>query len=105
MNNKKKGHAGYRREIPAYADPIYRLPLKPTEMPSQVIPRKNPDSDIDTLEWDIRTDFEENSPYQKGVISETYQRPDKSYFQEQPELHGLVSTGNLVQKFLPNRLI
>ena len=27
---------------------------------------------------DINTDFEENSPYQKGVISETYQRPDMS---------------------------
>ena len=51
-------------------------------------------------------DFEENSPYQEGAISETYQRPDKSYFQEQPELQSLVSTGKLVQMFFyQNRLI
>ena len=45
-------------------------------------------------------DFEENSPYQEGVISEMYQRCNRSYFQEPPELEGLVSTGKLVQKFL-----
>ena len=29
---------------------------------------------------ELNTDFKENSPYQEGVISETYQRPDKSIF-------------------------
>ena len=32
-----------------------------------------------------------------------YQRPDKSYFQEPPELASLVNTGKLVQKFLPKQ--
>ena len=61
------------------------------------------DSDIDALEQDINTDLEENSPYQEGVISETYQRPDKSYFKEPPELQGLVSTDKLMQMFLPKQ--
>ena len=61
-----------RREIPAYADPIYRPPPKPTEMPLQVTPRKLMDSDSNILEQDINMDVEENSPYQEGVISETY---------------------------------
>ena len=39
---------------------------------------------------------EENSQYQEGVISEMFQGLDKSYFQEPPELQGLVSTGKLV---------
>ena len=56
-------------------------------------------------EQDINMDFEENSPYQEGMISDTYQRPDKSYFQEPPELQGLVSRGKLVQKFYQNRLM
>ena len=30
-----------------------------------------------------------------------YQRLDRSYFQEPPELESLISTGKLVQKFLP----
>ena len=30
-----------------------------------------------------------NSPFQEGVISEAYQRPDKSFFQESQELNNL----------------
>ena len=56
-------------------------------------------SDIDLLEQDINTDFDEHSPHQEGVISEIYQRQDKSYFQEPPELQSLVNTGKLVQMF------
>ena len=76
---------------------------KPTEIPLQVLPRKLMDLNIDTLEQDINMDFEENSPYQEGVISEMHQRPDKSYFQEPPELQSLVTTGKLVKKFLPKQ--
>ena len=49
---------------------------------------------------EINTDFQENLPFQEGVISETYQRPGKSYFQEPQELDSLINTGMLVQKFL-----
>ena len=52
------------------------------------------------LDMDINNDFEENSTYQEGVISETYQSPNRSYFQELPELDSLINTGKLVQKFL-----
>ena len=48
-------------------------------------------------------DFEENSPLQEGVISEVYQRPDKSFFHKPQELNSLVNTGRLVQKFLPKQ--
>ena len=87
-----------RRKIPAYADPICRLPPKPTEIPLQVIPRNI--TDIDALEQDVNRDFGENIPYQKGIISEMYQWPDKSYFQEPPELQDLVGSGKLAQKVL-----
>ena len=39
----------------------------------------------------------------RGVISETYQRPDKAYFQEPQELESLINTGWLVQKLLPKQ--
>ena len=52
---------------------------------------------------ELNTDFEENSLFQEGVISETYQRPDKSFFQEPQELESLISTGRLVQTFLPKK--
>ena len=37
------------------------------------------------------------------MISEAYQRPDKSYFQEPKELESLVNTSRLVQKFIPKQ--
>ena len=48
----------------------------------------------------IDLEFEDNSPYQEGVITETYQKPDRSYLQEPKELENLVNMGRLVQKFL-----
>ena len=45
-------------------------------------------------------EFEENSPYQEGIISEAYQRPDKSYVQETKTLESLININRLVQKFL-----
>ena len=51
----------------------------------------------------IDLEFKDNSPYQEGTISETYQRPDKSYFQELRELENLVNMDRLVQKFLPKQ--
>ena len=40
-------------------------------------------------------------PFQEGVISETYQKPDKSFFQAPQELESLINIGRLVKKFLP----
>ena len=55
------------------------------------------------MDPEINIDYEGNSPFQKSVISETYQWLDKSYFQEPQELDSLINTGKLVQKFLPKQ--
>ena len=52
---------------------------------------------------DRNIDLEENSPYQEGIISEMYERPDKSYIEEPSELKDLTYTTKLVQKFLPKQ--
>ena len=52
---------------------------------------------------DNSLEFEENSPFQEGVILEGYQRPDKSFIQEPWELNDLINTSNLIQKFLPKQ--
>ena len=51
----------------------------------------------------INLDFEENSPFQEGIISETIQRPDKSFFQSPKELDDLIDKGNLIHRFLPKQ--
>ena len=59
--------------------------------------------DLLDLEMDRNIDFEENPPYQEGIISEMCERPDKSYIQEPTELKDLVDTTKLIQKFLPKQ--
>ena len=39
-------------------------------------------SSIEDISPNINFDFEENSPFQEGIVSETFQRLDKSFFQE-----------------------
>ena len=65
------------KEITFYPDPVYRPPPKPVKMPIPKIPRSRSDTDPE-----LNIYFEDNSPYLEGVISELYQRLDKSYFQE-----------------------
>ena len=48
-------------------------------------------------------DFEENSPFQEGIMSKTFQRSDKSFFQEPKELGNLISKGNVIHKYLPKQ--
>ena len=58
---------------------------------------------VENINPDINLDFEENSPFQEGVISETFQRLDKSFFQDSKELNYLINLGNLIQMFLPKQ--
>ena len=45
---------------------------------------------IEDINPNINLEFKENSPFQEGVLSETFQRPDKSIFQEPEEFGGTV---------------
>ena len=93
---ERKATQNISRNIPIYPDLVYRPPPKPVKTPIPKIPGSLLDIDPE-----LNTDFEENSPYQEGVILEMFQRPDKSYFKEPQELESLINTGRLVQKFLP----
>ena len=44
----------------------------------------------------LKIEIEENSPIQVSIISEVYERLDKSYFQEPIELKDLIDTNNIV---------
>ena len=59
--------------------------------------------DLFDLDTDRNIDIEENSLYQEGIISETYERPDKSYFKDPSKLEDLIDITKLVQKFLPKQ--
>ena len=76
------------RPIPPYHEPFLRPPPRPPDVTDVKDSRK----DLLDLDTDRNINFEENSLYQEGIISETYKRLDKSYIQKPSELKDLVDT-------------
>ena len=85
-------------QVPFYPDLLINPPPRLPDI--KTYDNRSTTLDVDL---DINKDFEENSLYQEGIISETYQRPDKSQLLEPPELADLINTNNLVQKYLPKQ--
>ena len=94
------GHKIQHKSSPPYCNPYARPPPRPPDVTNLI------DSQIDLLDTDLdrNVDIEENSPFQEGIISETYKRPDKSYIREPYELKDLIDTTKLVQNFLPKQM-
>ena len=80
-------------DVPLHTNPLH-IPSTLQQNVNKIIQNPN-----------IYLDFEENSPFQEGIISETIQRPDKSFFQKLKELEDLIDMGNLIQQFLPKQTL
>ena len=87
------------RPSPPHYDLYARPPPKPPDITDPL------DSQKDLLDNDLdrKVEIEENSPFQEGIISEIYERPNTSYIQEPQELKDLIDTTKLIQKFLPKQ--
>ena len=85
------------RTSPPYYDPYARPPPKP---PDIIDPLDNW-KDLLENDSDRKVEIEENSPFQEGIISEIYERPNTSYVQEPQELKDLIDTTKVIQNFLP----
>ena len=73
------------RQVPIYPDPNLRLPQRLPDL-------KENRRDLADFDMGINTDLEENSPFQEGIILETYERLDRSYINEPSELADLLYT-------------
>ena len=78
-------------DVPLHPDPFH----KPSSL-QQNINKINQNTNINL-------DFEDNSPFQEGIISKTIQRPDKSSFQNLMALEDRIDKGNLMHRFLPKQ--
>ena len=91
-------------DVPFHPGPTYRPHPKPIR---SNVPRSQESSQsslsVENIYLDINLDFEENSPFQEGVITEAFQRPDKSFFQDPIELNNIINMGNLIQRFCQNK--
>ena len=96
---QKIGPKIQHRPSPPYHDPYVRPPPRPPDITDPLDSQK----DLLDNDSDRKIEIEENSPFQEGIISEIYERPDTSYVQEPQELKDIIDTTKLIQKFLPNR--
>ena len=83
--------------------PILRPPPKPIKQNLTHV-QSSQNSNVKDINPNINFDFEENSPFQEGIMSKMFQRPDKSFFQEPKELGDLVNKGNFIHKYLPKQM-
>ena len=95
----EQGRENIRKQENDPQEPI--IPIFPNQI-AKPIPKLTEKVTQDDRQADLELDkdFEENSPYQEGIIPAIYQRPDKSQIVDPPELIDLVNTERIVQKYL-----
>ena len=85
--------------VPFHPGPVYRPLPKPIKQDMSYPQSSQSSTNIGDINPNINFDFEENSPFQEGIMSELFQRPDKTFFQEPKELGDLINEGNLFYKY------
>ena len=88
-------------DAPIPSSPILRPPIKSIK---QNMTHDQSSQNVQGINPNINFDFEENSPFQEGIVLETFQRLDKSFFQEPKELGDLINKGDFVHKYLPKQM-
>ena len=81
MNDRLVNNNPFMPDVPFHPDPLFRPPKQQPikQNTTQNIEEINPNPNI-------ILDFEENSPFQEGIMSETFQRLNKSFLQNPKEL-------------------
>ena len=94
MSDRLINNNPFMPDVPLHLDPLLRTPKQQTI--KQNAKESNPNPNINFY-------FEENSPFQEGIMLKTFQRPDKSIFQNPRELGDHINKENLVHRFLPKQ--
>ena len=100
VDDKMVNNNPFLSDAPFHPGPILRPPIKHIK---QNMTHDQSSQNVQDINPNINFDFEENSPFQEGIISKTFQRLDKSFFQEPKELGGLINKRNFVYKYLPEQ--
>ena len=67
-------------DVPFHPGPVYRPPPKPIKQDMSYPQSSQISTSIGDINPNINYDFEENSPFQEGIMSKTFQTLDKSFF-------------------------
>ena len=74
-------------DVPFHPGPVYRPPPKPIKQDVSYSQSSQSSASID-INPNITFDFEENSPFQEGIMSKTFQGPDTSFFSRAKRIRG-----------------
>ena len=72
-------------DVPFHPGPVYKPPPKPIK---QDMSHPQSSTNIENINPNINFAFEEDSPFQVGIMSETFQRLDKSFFSRAKRIKG-----------------
>ena len=101
VNDRLVNNNPFMPDVPFHLDLLFRPPKQSIK---QNMTCKQNSQSVQGINPSINFDFEENSPFQEGIMSEMFQRLDKSFFQDPKELGDLVNKGNFVHKYLPKQM-
>ena len=71
-NGRMVNNNPFRPDAPFHPGPIFRPSIKPIK---QNMTHDQSSQNVQDINPNINFDFEENSPFQEGIMSETFQRP------------------------------
>ena len=91
-------------DVPFHPGPVYRPPLKPIKQYVSCPQSSQSSTSTENINPNIHFDFEESSPFQEGIMSQTFQGLDKSFFQDPKELGNLINKEKLVHRYLPKEM-
>ena len=75
-------------DVPFHPGPFYRPPPKPIKQDMSYPQSSQSSTNIGDINPNINFDFEENSPFQEHIMSETFQRLDKTFFSRPKGIRG-----------------
>ena len=96
MNDRIVNNNPFMPDAPFHPDPILRPSIKPIK---QNMTCNQNAQNVQDINPNISFDFKESSSFQEGIMSEMYQRLDKSFFQEPKELGDLINKGNFTNTY------
>ena len=99
-NDRMVNNNPFIPDVPFHPDPL----LRPKQPIKQNINCRQNSQNVEDISPNVNADFEENSPFQEGIMSETFQRLDKSFFENPKELGDLVNKGHFIHKYLPKQM-
>ena len=85
--------------VPFHPDPVCKPPPKSIKQDMSYPQGSQSSTSIEDINPTINFDFEGNSPFQEGIMSETFQRAGQVIFQEPKEFGDLINKGNLIHKY------